>query len=292
MQRTTSRKKFGNYPFAGVVLSITLALLVAGLLGTLILYASEFEKVVRDQVRIQVYLKNGLTESQRMQLEKRIESLPYLNKSVPIQFISKEEAARNFIEQTGEDFTRFLGENPLHDAFLISILPEYHTPEKLEAIQAELKNLNGVFQVYYLQELVEAINNNATRIGLLLTGILAVLLLAVVMLINNTIRLALFSQRFLIRSMQLVGATGGFIRRPFLLRAILYGLSGGCLASVALYSLNRYGQRVVPELSMLHDQEKQLLLFGILALAGMTLAFLSTFFAIRKYLNMSLDELY
>lgn len=292
MQRTTIRKKFGSYPFVGVVFSITLALLVAGLLGMLILYASQFEKIVRDQVRIQIYLKNGLTESQLMQLEKRIESLPYLNKSVPIQFISKDEAARTFIEQTGEDFTRFLGENPLHDAFLISILPEYHHKEKLETIQAELKNLNGVFQVYYLQELVEAINKNVTRIGLLLTGILAVLLLAVVMLINNTIRLALFSQRFLIRSMQLVGATAGFIRKPFLLRALLYGFTGGLLASAALYSLSRYGQRVVPELSMLHDQQKQLVLFGILALSGMMLAFLSTFFAIRKYLNMSLDELY
>lgn len=292
MQRPTIRKKFGNYPFVGVVFSITLALLVAGLLGTLILYAAQFEKIVRDQVRVQIYLKNGLTESQRMQLEKRIEALPYLNRSVPIQFISKDEAARNFIEQTGEDFTRFLGENPLHDAFLISILPEYHNKEKLETIQAELKNLNGVFQVYYLQELIEAINKNATRIGLLLTGILAVLLLAVVMLINNTIRLALFSQRFLIRSMQLVGATGAFIRKPFLLRAILYGLSGGILASAALYSLSRYGQRVVPELSLLHDQQKQLVLFGILAITGILLAFLSTFFAIRKYLNMSLDELY
>lgn len=292
MQRPTIRKKFGNYPFVGVVFSITLALLVAGLLGTLILYAAQFEKIVRDQVRVQIYLKNGLTESQRMQLEKRIEALPYLNRSVPIQFISKDEAARNFIEQTGEDFTRFLGENPLHDAFLISILPEYHSKEKLETIQAELKNLNGVFQVYYLQELIEAINKNATRIGLLLTGILAVLLLAVVMLINNTIRLALFSQRFLIRSMQLVGATSAFIRKPFLLRAILYGLSGGILASAALYSLSRYGQRVVPEISLLHDQQKQLVLFGILAITGILLAFLSTFFAIRKYLNMSLDELY
>lgn len=292
MQRTTTRKKFGNYPFFGVVFSITLALLVAGMLGMLILYAAQFEKIVRDQVRIQVYLKNGLTESQRMQLEKRIESLPYLNKSVPIQFVSKDEAAKAFIEQTGEDFTRFLGENPLHDAFLITVQPQYHSKEKLEAIQAELNNLNGVFQVYYLHELIEAINKNATRIGLLLTGILIVLLIAVIMLINNTIRLALFSQRFLIRSMQLVGATAAFIRKPFLLRALLYGFSGGLLAAALLYGLSRYGQQAIPEISMLHDQDKELVLFGIMAITGMMLAFFSTYFAMRKYLNMSLDELY
>ncbi len=292
MQRQTTRKKFGNYPFLGVVISITLALLVAGLLGLLIAYAAQFEKVVRNQVRVQIYLKNGLTDNQRLQLERKLEALPFVNKSVALQFVSKEEAAKNFIEQTGEDFTRFLGENPLHDAYLISILPEYHTKEKLSDIQQQLQSLTGVFQVYYVQELIEAINQNATRIALLLTGILAVLLFAVVMLIHNTIRLALFSQRFLIRSMQLVGATAGFIQRPFLLRALLYGLFGGLLASAGLYTLARYGQRLVPELALLHNPNHEMALFGILILAGIILTFFSTFFAMRKYLNMSLDELY
>ncbi|GIV36306.1 MAG: cell division protein FtsX [Cyclobacteriaceae bacterium] len=292
MQRNATRKKFGNYPFPGVIISITLALLVAGLLGLLIAYAAQFEKVVRNQVRVQIYLKNGLTDNQRIQLERKLEALPFVNKSVPLQFISKEEAAKNFIEQTGEDFTRFLGENPLHDAYLISILPEYHTKEKLKDISQQLQSLTGVFQVYYVQELIEAINQNATRIALLLAGILAVLLLAVVMLIHNTIRLALFSQRFLIRSMQLVGATAGFIKRPFLLRALLYGLIGGLLASASLYSLARYGQKLVPELTLLHNPSHEMTLFGILILAGIILTFFSTFFAMRKYLNMSLDELY
>lgn len=292
MQRAYARKKFGHYPFLGVIFSTTLALLVAGLLGLLVLYAIQFEKAIRSQVRLQVYLKNGLTESRRLQLEKKLESLPYVNKEVPLQFISKEAAARDFIEQTGEDFTRFIGENPLHDAYLIAIRPEYHNKEKLLAIQKELESLSGVFQVYYLQELIEEINNNATRIAALLTGILAVLVLAASMLINNTIRLALFSQRFLIRSMQLVGATAGFIKRPFLMRALMYGFIAGILASASLYGLSQYGRQVIPELSMLHDDQQQLLLFGILIAFGMLLAFFSTFFSIRKYLRMSLDELY
>jgi cell division transport system permease protein len=292
MQRATARKKFGNYPFVGVIISITLALVVAGLLGLLIIYATQFEKVVRNQVKLQVYLKSGLTESQRLQLEKKLEALPFVNPGVPLQFVSKEEAAREFIAQTGEDFTRFMGENPLHDAYLISILPEYHTQEKLQDIQKQLESIAGVFQVYYVQELIEAINKNTARIALLLTGILAILLLAVVMLINNTIRLALFSQRFLIRSMQLVGATAGFIRRPFLLRALLYGLVGGVIASACLYALARYGQRLIPELTLVHNEQQEWILFGLLILTGMLLTFISTFFSVRRYLNMSLNELY
>ncbi len=292
MQYPATRKKFGHYPFVGVIISITLALLVAGLLGLLIAYATQFEKAVRNQVKLQVFLKNGLTESQRLQLEKNLEALPFVNTNIPLQFVSKEEAAKQFIEQTGEDFTRLLGENPLHDAYLVSILPEYHTREKMQEAQKKIENLTGVFQVYYVQELIEAINQNATRIALLLTGILIILLIAVVMLIHNTIRLALFSQRFLIRSMQLVGATTGFIRRPFLLRALLYGLVAGALASASLFGLARYSRQLIPELSLLHQARHELWLFGTLIFFGMLLTYFSTFFAVRKYLNMSLDELY
>jgi cell division transport system permease protein len=292
MQRSLTRKKFGHYPFVGVILSSTLALIVAGLLGLLIIYAIRFEQLVREQVRLQVYLKNGLTESQRLQLEKRLESLPYINREVPIQFISKEESAKAFIAQTGEDFTRLLGENPLRDAYLVSILPEYHSKEKLRIVQQEIEKLNGVFQVFYLQELIEAINENAARIGLLLSGLFIIFLLSVVVLINNTIRLALFSQRFLIRSMQLVGATSAFIMRPFLLRALLYGFVAGTLASSVLYILESYGRRQVPDLTQLQVPEHTFILFAALAVLGMLIAFFSTFFSIRKYLNMSLDELY
>lgn len=296
MQKINTRKKLGSYPSFGVVISITLALFVTGLFGTLIIYTQELERLVRENIRVQVYLKNSLTETQRMQVEKKLETLPYVNKALsnetPIRFVSKEEAAKKFIAETGEDFTRFLGENPLHDAYLISIAPPFHSKAGMEKIIKEIETMNGVFQVCYVEGLIESVNKNVTRIGLILVGMVALLLITVVLLINNTLRLALFSQRFLIRSMQLVGARKWFIQRPFLVRALGYGILSGILASGLIWVLIHYANRNIEDLIVLQNKEKILTLMGSLLIVGMIVAVTSTFFSIRKYLKMSLDELY
>jgi cell division transport system permease protein len=292
MQRSISKKKLGNYPYTGVIASITLALLVSGLFGVLIIYSQELSKLVREQVRVQVYLKNGLTETQRLQIEKSIESLPFINSKEGIQFVSKEQAAERFIEETGEDFKEFLGENPLHDAYLVSIHPDYHALDKMKEASTELEKLNGVYQVFYLESLIESINKNINRISLVLLSIIAILLVTVILLINNTIRIALFSQRFLIRSMQLVGARRWFIQRPFLSRALLYGAIAGILASTILWALLKYAHQKIEDLALLMNEQHIYILAATLLMLGMCVAFLSTFFAIRRYLKMSLDELY
>jgi cell division transport system permease protein len=296
VQKVNSRKKLGSYPSFGVVLSITLALFVTGLFGTLIIYSQELERLVRENIRVQVYLKNSLTETQRLQVEKKFETLPYVNKSLagekPIRFISKDEAAKQFIAETGEDFTKFLGENPLHNAYLISIDPQYHSKASLDKISQELEKMNGVFQVFYVEGLIESVNKNVTRIGLILAGMVAVLLITVVLLINNTLRLALFSQRFLIRSMQLVGARNWFIQRPFLFRSLGYGILSGILASALIWGLINYANRSIEDLVVLQNQESLMSLMISLLFVGMIVAVTSTFFSIRKYLKMSLDELY
>lgn len=296
MQKINTRKKLGSYPSLGVVISITLALFVTGLFGTLIIYSQELERLVRENIRVQVYLKNSLTETQRLQVEKKIEALPYINKMLtdeaPILFISKEDAAKQFIAETGEDFTKFLGENPLHNAYLISIDPFYHSKANLEKITQEIEKMNGVFQVFYVEGLIESVNKNVTRIGLILAGMVALLLITVVLLINNTLRLALFSQRFLIRSMQLVGARKWFIQQPFLLRAFGYGILSGILASAFIWTLINYANRNIEDLIVLQNKERMLALMGSLLIIGVIVAVTSTFFSIRKYLKMSLDELY
>jgi len=296
VQKINTRKKLGSYPSFGVVLSITLALFVTGLFGTLIIYSQELERLVRENIRVQVYLKNSLTETQRLQVEKKFESLPYVNKSLsnenPIRFISKEDAAKQFIAETGEDFTKFLGENPLHNAYLISIDPKYHSKASLDKISQELEKMNGVFQVFYVEGLIESVNKNVTRIGLVLAGMVALLLVTVVLLINNTLRLALFSQRFLIRSMQLVGARKWFIQRPFLFRALGYGILSGILASTFIWGLINYANRHIEDLIVLQNKEKMIVLMSSLLFTGVIVAVTSTFFSIHKYLKMSLDELY
>lgn len=295
MQKINTRRKLGSYPYIGVVFSITLALFVIGLFGMLILYAQQFEKIVRENIRIEVYLKNGLTQTQRLQVEKKLESLPYVSKQTteaPLRFISKEEAAKKFIEETGEDFTKFLGDNPLHDAYLISINPIYHTSERMQKIKTEIEKMNGVFQVVPKEGLMESVNKNVAKIGLVLAGMVALLLIIVVLLINNTLRLALFSQRFLIRSMQLVGARKWFILRPFLLRAFGYGILAGVLASASIWTLINYANRKIEDLIVLQNKERMLALMGSLLIVGVIVAVTSTFISIRKYLKMSLDDLY
>lgn len=287
------KKKLGGYPATGVIVSTSLALFVVGLFGLLLLYSQQLEKQVRQNIRMQVYLKSTVSETQRLEIQTKLLSLEYVSKDEEsVSFVSRDEAAKKFIAETGEDFSSFMGENPLRDAFLIGINPEYHTREKMETIKAEITGMNGVHQVFYVEGLIEAVNENISKIALVLVGLILILLLTVVLLINNTLRIALFSQRFLIRSMQLVGATKSFIQRPFLLRAAGYGLLSGAIASGIIWLVSDYAHRKVTDLQSLHDREHFLILMGILLASGMIVAVLSTFFSIRKYLKMSLEELY
>ncbi len=291
----TSSRKLGSYPTLGVIVSITLALFVIGLFGLLIIYSIQLERVVRDNVKMQIYLNSNLTETQRLQIENKILSMNFVNQQSDnkgIAYISKDEAAKKFIGETGEDFTKFIGDNPLKDAYLLSIDPTFHSKAEIEKIKKELEKINGVFQASYVEGLIESINQNIRKIGLILLGLASLLLLTVILLINNTMRIALFSQRFLIRSMQLVGARQGFIQRPFLLRAAALGLAGAFIAIVLLFAVIRYAQTEIEDLTLLHNQEQFMMLAGSMALTGLLIAVISSYFSIRKYLHLSLDELF
>lgn len=287
------KKKLGSYPYLSVVLSITLALFVIGVFGALVIYSKELERIVRENVKIQVYLKNQITEAQRSQIEKGLAVKAYVSKDKnAIQFISREDAAKQFILETGEDFKQFLGENPLRDAYLVRINEGYHDPESLKKIKAELEQISGIFQVYYVENVIDSINRNVTKIGLILMGLVVLLLVVIVLLINNTLRLALFSQRFLIRSMQLVGAKSWFIQRPFIYRAGFHGLLAGILSSLLLIGLISFATQRIEDLKLIQNNNRLLLLLTALLILGMTVAIASTYRAVSKYLKLSLDELY
>jgi cell division transport system permease protein len=289
----TSHRKIGSYPSIGVVVSITLALFVMGLFGLLLLYANQLERLVRENVKMQVYLTSGLTEPQRLQIESKIRSLKFVSEGNDgLIFISKEEAAKKFISETGEDFTKFIGDNPLKDAYLIRIDPSFHSRAAIEKLKENLEKIGGVFQASYVEGLIESINQNVRKISLILLGLIALLIFTVVLLINNTMRIALFSQRFLIRSMQLVGARQWFIQRPFLVRAGGLGLLGSCVAIALLYAVVRYAQSQIEELTLLHHAHQFLILAAAMALLGISIATVSSYLSIRKYLRLSLDELF
>ncbi|MBS1976918.1 MAG: ABC transporter permease [Bacteroidetes bacterium] len=289
------KKKLGSYPFLSVVLSITLALFVIGVFGLLVIYSEELARIVRENVRIQVYLKNQLDEKDIKAVEKQLATSSFILKDSTkknLVFVSKEEAAKKFIHDTGEDFQKFLGENPLRDAFLVTIDPQFHDKQKMDQIRKDLEKNNHIFQVYYEENLIDSVNKNVGKIGLVLLGIASLLMVIVVLLINNTLRLALFSQRFLIRSMQLVGAKRNFIQWPFILRALLHGCLSGLLASALLWTLVTLGHRRIEELQLIENQERIFILLASLTALGIFVAAISTWRAVQKYLRLSLDELY
>ncbi len=289
------KKRVGSYPYFTVVFSLIMALFVIGLGGLLILHASKLSSIVRESIEIQIYLDRYLTPEEISRVENTIRKKPYLEKNTQgprIQFVSKDEAAKKFIEATGENFMSLLGENPLRDAYLIKIRPEFYDNRKMQLIKQDLEKVPGIFEATYVENLVDEINKNIYRISFALLVFAALLLITIAVLINNTIKLALFSQRFLIRSMQLVGATSWFIQRPFLFRSLWQGFLSGLLASALLFSIVYYANTQVTELVLLQQQEHILLLFAGLCIMGPLISLLSSYRSVNKYLRMSLDDLY
>ena len=289
------KKKLGSYPTLLVVFSITLALVVIGLFGLLLVHAQKLSEVVRENLEVQVYLDRDLPETELLRLQQDLGQQAFVaerNGKPQIRFVSKEEGARQLLQSTGEDFRQFLGDNPLRDAYVLKIKPEFTDTLHLRQLNRSISTQRGVFEVQYPQDLFASINNNLTRVSLVLLGFAAVLVLVVVILINNTIKLALFSQRFLIRSMQLVGATRLFIQQPFLRRATWQGLASGVLAALLLVALLQYAYLEVEPLRLLRDDLRLgLLLLGVVVL-GVVIGFFSSARAVHKYLQMSLDDLY
>jgi cell division transport system permease protein len=289
------KKKLGSYPYASVVFSITLALFVIGLFGLLLLHTQKITQLISENVEVQIYLNRFITESEKIKINNTLANKDFVfvkDGKAQIEFLSKEDAAQQFIKDTGEDFVEFLGDNPLHDAYTIKLKPEYHNSEQLKIIKAEIESMGGIHEVTYVESLINSINKNVRQVSLILASFAAILLVTVVILINNTIKLALFSQRFLIRSMQLVGATSSFIQWPFISRASFHGTLAGIVASCMLVGLLMYTNRQVQDLSALQDKDRILALFSFLVISGTLIGFFSTYYAVKRYFKMSLDDLY
>ncbi len=293
--KRNKKVRLGSYPGISVVTGITLALLILGTFGIILVHAGKFSNMVRENVEIQVYLLKTTTENQRNKIKQELISKPFLaikNGSPALTFISKEEAAQSFIDDTGEDFFSILENNPLHDAFIINVKPEFIEDTQMKRIKKELESINGIFEAHYVENLVSDINSNLQKAGIILFVLFVLFLFTSVILINNTIKLALFSQRFLIRSMQLVGAKAGFIQKPFLLRAGLHGFLSGILATGLISGLLYYAYSEIEDLKMLYDPELLIIVFASILIIGVIIGLTSSFQAIKKYLKMSLDELY
>ena len=269
---------------------------MVGLFGLLLLMAQRLLSHVQQNVEMQVFLDHqaGISEVERIRkILSNMEALAQSSDGKPtLRYLSKTEATHEFAQEMGEDFMQYLDETPLRDVFFLGIDKAYQSPAHFAHLKQKIERLHGVFEVVYVESLIASIYHNLTKIAFVLMSVAVLLFLSTVMFIHHAIRLSMFSQRFLIRSMQLVGATRAFIRSPFLNRATLYGGLASLLALFLLYVLLQLGSRYVDDLHTLHTQADALYLGLFIVGVGIGSARLSTYFAVQKYLKLSLDELY
>lgn len=293
-RKKIAKKTFGNFPFISVIFSVTLSLLLLGLFSFFLLSSFNVKNYLESNTEINIYLNKKISPSQIEQIKRTLYTKEYslTNTESTLNYVSSEEAAKNFESEIGEDFVDFLGNNPLRDLIILKINSDYFDLERLNIIESDILKIPGVYQVEYSKELIDNINKNVANISFVFIGLFLILLIISVILINNTLRIALFSQRFLIRSMQLVGATANYILRPFILRGMMYGLIAGIISSGMLYVIIEVADRRISNLELVISLEQLGVIFISLIFTGIIMVILSTYSAVSKYLNSTLDELY
>jgi cell division transport system permease protein len=274
--------------YISTVISIALVLLMTGLLGLILVHAKNLSAYVKENIVLNVLIED-VEEDVALKLQQKFDAEAYVLRSV---YISKDSAAAALSKDLGEDFVTFLGHNPLTPSIDLYLKAEYANTDSIRLFIQKITAEKAVQEVVYQESLIDMINKNIRIIGLVILGITALLLIIAVALINNTIRLAIYSQRFLIKSMQMVGATRSFIRKPFIGYGILHGLVGAIIAVLLLIGTIFLAQREIPELEMLKDWFEFSIIFVIILVLGILIAGISTYFAVTKYLRLRSNDLY
>lgn len=275
--------------YVSVVISISLVLFLLGVLGLLVLNTKRVSDYFKESAAITLFLKNEVSKENVLNLQVSIDEEPFTRST---NFISKEEAAELYKEENGEDFMEFLGYNPLENSIDIYLKADYVTPEKMEEIENKYKANQYVSSISYDKPLIDLLTKNVRRISFFILLFCALASLVVVVLINSSIRLSVYSKRFTIKTMQLVGATKRFIRRPFIWNSVKLGMIGAVVAILGLIALLLYLDKMFPAFGMIDDRVMLAGLFGSVFLAGILLTWLSTFLATQRFLNLRTDELY
>ncbi|MEA3476775.1 MAG: permease-like cell division protein FtsX [Bacteroidota bacterium] len=275
--------------YATSMVSTTLVLFMMGLLGLIILHAKKVSDYVRENISISIIMREDVKEAGIIQLQKTLDASEFVKST---EYITEDEAAEELTKDLGEDFVGFLGYNPLLPSIDLRVKAEYANADSIAVIEEKILANNNVKEVFYQKSLVQLINKNIRRIGLIILGFSVLLLFIATALINNTIRLSVYSKRFLIKTMQLVGATRGFISRPFIVRGILQGLYSAFIAIIILGGILYISQKEIPELVSLQDIDLFASLFGIVVLLGIILSWISTYLAVRRYIKLDADRLH
>lgn len=285
--KSSAKKSKPSYVFS--IIGVALVLFLLGTLGLLVIHANKLSDYFKESIEIQVILRDNVKENQALALRDSIATKPYIKS---IEYVSKETAAAHFQKEFGEDFIKLLQYNPLYASINIKANAKYVNMDSLKIVEANLTEKSIVREISYQRSLVAKLNENVRKIGLVILAISALLALVVIVLIDNTIRLAMFSNRFLIKTMQMVGATRWFIAKPFDIRSIINGALSALLAIGGLIGIMYFADRVLPELSGMRDYFMTGVLFLGMIVIGICISLVSTHRSVMKYLRLKLDDLY
>ncbi|MFO7844843.1 MAG: permease-like cell division protein FtsX [Bacteroidales bacterium] len=271
------------------IISITLVLFMLGVLGLLILNAQRLSEYVKENIGFSIILKENVKEVDVILLQKSLDATEYVKST---KYITKEQAAKELQEDLGENFIEFLGYNPLLASIEVHLYADYANPDSIRIIEKDFQQYEQIKEVFYQKSLVSLVNENIRKISFIILIFSGLLFLIAIALINNTIRLSVYSKRFIINTMQLVGATRGFIRRPFLYRSVWQGIVAALFAIGLLTGVLYLAQNEFEEVVSFQDIEIIGILFLGVLVIGIVINWLSTFFAVSKYLRMNVDKLY
>lgn len=271
------------------IVSIMLVLFMLGLLGLILLHGKKLSDYVRENISVTVMMKDNVSDEMILNFRQKLEKSGYVKSS---RYITRDEAAAELSKELGEDFVKFLGYNPLPPTVDVYLKSSYANSDSLARIEKKILASNLVKEVVYQKSMVDEINSNIRNLGLILGGFSFILLIVAIILINNTIKLSVYSRRFLIRSMQLVGATQYFISKPFILRSLIQGLISGVVAIGLLIGVLAYAQNKVPEIKQLQDSAQFAVFYAIIIIMGILLSGISTYISVRRFLFMKTDYLY
>ncbi|MDP4606590.1 MAG: permease-like cell division protein FtsX [Flavobacteriaceae bacterium] len=275
--------------YFSVVLSIALVLFLMGLLGVLVLNTKKIGDHFKEQVHLVLFLADDTSDQQIKEISKALSDKPYTKS---MTFISKDEAAQAQEKDLGENFVEFLGFNPLKNALDVQLNAEFVDPTTIAEAVAEWEATKGIAEVSYDQPLIGLLNENITKMTLWILVVSGIFSLVAFLLINSSIRLSIYAKRFIIKTMQMVGATPGFIRKPFILTNVKLGLIGAVMADIFIGIVLWRVQQSIPELDVLGDIKQVAWLFLGVPFLGMSIAGISTFWAAQRFLKLRTAELY
>jgi len=286
----SQRRRIGGAYLTSII-SVTLVLFTLGFLGLIILQANNLSNYIKENIGFEIVMKSNVREADIVSLQKHLDTKEFVKST---EYITPEEASRRLSDILGDDFVDFMSEddNPLLPSIDVRFNAPWANNDSLAKIEAYVTENENVKEVYYQRSLVQMINKNLRNISIVILGFSLLLLIIAMALINNTIRLSVYSKRFVIRSMQLVGATESFIRRPFVIKGILQGSISAFVAILMLLGIIEAMRENIPELKLLTDQLTLIYLFTGIIVTGILMSGLSTSVAVSKYLRMKTDKLY